>query len=202
MAERQLENSHSRWRVRFVSGLRIVAFSTSTPADEFTTVASHVLVASLGSGAGRGRPEARAAAVKALELRTLPDAHVSLAECSSSTIGTGAAAEKEFRRSLELNPNLLKLIWDSPAIWRPRGDSTSPSSTFGRPMHWTRYPLALDSMELMISTSVARYQVTLDELPERSGVAARLSGALLMRKLVLRRGPADARRRRMLPRWR
>jgi tetratricopeptide (TPR) repeat protein len=53
-----------------------------------------------------GFPKARAAALKALEIDdTLADAHTSLARIKSSFDWDWLAAEEEFKRAIELNPN-------------------------------------------------------------------------------------------------
>jgi serine/threonine-protein kinase len=106
------------WNKRTIEGLRksIEYFNQATEkdpnyalaytglADCYALLGSHIDVGSLSPG--EASPKAKAAAMKALEMDdTLAEAHNSLAYIRLDYDWDWPAAEKEFKRALELNPN-------------------------------------------------------------------------------------------------
>src|SRR3989441_2169974 len=73
------------------------------------------LTASTYLGPREGMPKARAAVLKALALEpTLADAHASLSDQLCVYDWDASAAEREFRRAIELNPSLAIVPYSTP----------------------------------------------------------------------------------------
>ena len=68
-------------------------------------------------------PEAKAAAIKALEIDdSLAEAHASLAHLKVEYYRDLAGAEREYKRAIELNPNFARAHGGMPSTWRRWGD--------------------------------------------------------------------------------
>ncbi len=91
-------------------------------------------------------PKARAAALRALEIdNDLPEAHVALALILENYDWEWDAAEKEYRRAIELNPNYATAHqWYAELLmWRGRFDEAFRESEYAR---------TLDPLSLIIAT--------------------------------------------------
>lgn len=95
-------------------------------------------------------PKARAAALKALELDpALPDAHASLAQVEFLYTWDFAAADREYRRAIQLNPKTARNHLSNSNFLAAMGRRTESISEGSR-------MVALDPLSLLMNTAAAR----------------------------------------------
>ena len=145
-------------------------------------------------------PRARAAAQKALEIdESLAEAHASLANVSFRYYWDWPAAEKEYKRALELNPN-----YASAHQWY--GQCLSGMGRYNEGIHWSRRAVELDPLSPVINRDLAggftRRGRTTVASPRRK---ARSDSSLNSLPATIRSGPAMKQKEcptKLLPRTR